>query len=339
MKTRFDAAVFIGRFQPFHIGHLAVAERALAIAERVIIVVGSNGHPTTTRYPFRPEAVETYVRAALAEAFGDDAARVTIRHQPDVLYNDQTWIRSVQALVHAEVGLDARITLIGHHKDASSYYLRLFPTWGTEGIDNVDGINATDVRAHYFLGEDDAWRDRVPGAVASYLDAHRDDPDFVRIRDELEFVTAYRRQWDAAPYPPTFVTVDAVVVQSGHVLLVTRGAMPGKGQLALPGGFVGEDERLLDGCLRELREETRLKVPEPVLRGSLKGSAVFDAPHRSARGRTITHAYHFELRASEQLPAVKGSDDAARARWIPLGRLAELPLFEDHHSIVRYFVG
>ncbi len=58
---------------------------------------------------------------------------------------------------------------------------------------------------------------------------------------ELEHVKAYKKAWEAAPYPVKHVTVDAVVEQSGHVLVVKRRAEPGKGLLALikdDGGFL-----------------------------------------------------------------------------------------------------
>jgi bifunctional NMN adenylyltransferase/nudix hydrolase len=58
---------------------------------------------------------------------------------------------------------------------------------------------------------------------------------------------------------------------------------------------VGQGEGLLDSCLRELREETRLEIPVPVLKGSIKGEHVFDHPEPSRRGRTITHAQQYEL--------------------------------------------
>ena len=145
--------------------------------------------------------------------------------------------------------------------------------------------------------------------------------------------------WAAAPYPPTFVTVDAVVVQSGHVLLVERRSNPGAGLYALPGGFVNQTETLLDACLRELREETRLKVPAPVLKGSIKNRRIFDAPYRSARGRTITEAFYIELEPASTLPKVRGSDDARHAFWQPLGQLDSLRMFEDHFFIIQALAG
>lgn len=96
----------------------------------------------------------------------------------------------------------------------------------------------------------------------------------------------------------------------------------------------------MDSMLRELREETRLKVPEPVLRGSVKADKVFDHPERSLRGRTITHAYLIEL-ADGPLPPVKGGDDAAKAKWLPIAQVMEMDevMFEDHLDIIRYFLG
>ncbi|MGE5388412.1 MAG: NUDIX domain-containing protein, partial [Hyphomicrobiales bacterium] len=163
---------------------------------------------------------------------------------------------------------------------------------------------------------------------------------FRQTLDEFRHVENYRAAWSSAPYPPIFVTVDAAVAHSGHVLLVKRKAQPGKGLWALPGGFVGASETLFDACLRELREETRLKIPPPVLRGNLRGEKVFDHPDRSLRGRTITHAFYFDF-PSGNLPAVRGADDAARARWIPVSEVQSMraSLFEDHFFILEHFLG
>jgi bifunctional NMN adenylyltransferase/nudix hydrolase len=121
--------------------------------------------------------------------------------------------------------------------------------------------------------------------------------------------------------------------------MVERRARPGKGLLALPGGFVDQGEKLVDACLRELREETRLKVPAPVLKGSIKSQQVFDDPHRSARGRTITHAFYMELQPDKTLPKVKGGDDARHALWIPLADLDPTQIFEDHYFIIQEMTG
>ncbi|VFS46366.1 Bifunctional NMN adenylyltransferase/Nudix hydrolase [Budvicia aquatica] len=80
-------------------------------------------------------------------------------------------------------------------------------------------------------------------------------------------------------------------------------------------------------------------MPAPVLKGSIKRQAVYDAPYRSARGRTITHAFYIELEPSLELPKVKGSDDAKTARWVPLSELDPQVMFEDHYFIIQDMLG
>jgi len=153
-------------------------------------------------------------------------------------------------------------------------------------------------------------------------------------------VETYKKQYASLPYPPIFSTADAVVVQSGHILLIKRRAEPGRGLWALPGGYVNAntDKTVLDAAIRELREETMIKVPAPVLRGSIKASRVFDAIDRSPRGRIITHAFYIQLPDGE-LPKVKGSDDAEKAKWIPLSEVTSDIMFEDHYQLIQELVG
>ena len=345
----YDYLVFIGRFEPFHNGHASVARHALERAGKLICLIGSADTPRTIHNPWSASERAVMIRAAL----GDDASRVLTRPLRDHLYSESQWIagvqRAVAEMVRADGGPESpRIGLVGQDKDASSYYLREFPQWPLVDVRRTETLSATELRRYLFEadGESGAGGMRllqanVPGPVYEMLEAfRRNSPAYGQLVAEQRFIDTYRATWAKAPYPPTFVTTDAVVVHSGHVLLVRRRAEPGKGLWALPGGFVRQGETVLDGCLRELREETRLKLPAPVLRGSIKASHVFDHPDRSLRGRTITHAFHFEFPTGE-LPPVKGGDDADKARWFPLADALEMgpQLFEDHLHIVHYFVG
>ncbi len=205
--------------------------------------------------------------------------------------------------------------------------------------------NATDIREKYFT-DDDEWRTLVPETVQRYLEifkTHRIFPESAsRIRLHCKN-TKRTRASSACLLKPTFITTDAVVVQSGHVLVIRRGHQPGKGLLALPGGFLASGATLEDNAIKELKEETQIKVPAQVLRGSIKSSHVFDYPERSQRGRTVTHAYFIELAPDlkEGLPRVKGGDDAAKAFWLPLSALGEKEdaFFEDHIHIIKFFLG
>ena len=351
MNTRkYPYAVVIGRFQPVHFGHQRLLEEALRAAERVIVVVGSDRKPRSFKNPFTFDERERMVRASLRSS---EQMRVSVVGVGDSPYNDQLWIASIQSAVDRLIQQDgavpakAKVALIGHLKDASSYYLRLFPTWEFIGHDVVESIHATDVRSLYFDPENRGQLSRadLPDGTAAFLDQFAGTEDYAALCEERVFLVDYQAKYRYAgsDFPPIYTTVDAVVVEAGHILLVQRKFHPGKGTWALPGGFVGQHERLQDAAIRELKEETRLKVPVPVLNGSMKASHVFDAPDRSQRGRTITHGFFFELSHNQWtgLSDVRAADDAAAARWVPIAEFLDMQerMYEDHFFIANHFLG
>ena len=348
-QKQFDYLVFIGRFQPFHVGHQEVITKALELADKVVILVGSSNQPRNIKNPFSFAERKTMILNAYGfnTIPGDtntDYKRLLIAPLRDQKYNDQAWAASVQNIVQGQIATlgwtdkPRRGGLIGHAKDESSYYLQMFPQWELVEHSINEEVHATNMREIYFEANIRYLRDVVPDSTYRFLESFAHTGDYKALQAEQVFIRKYKKSWEAAPYAPTFLTCDAVVVQSGHVLLVKRGANPGKGLWALPGGFVNQGERIENAMLRELREETRLKVPEPVLRGSIKSKEVFDHPDRSLRGRTVTQAFHIEL-TSGKLPAVKGGDDAAQAKWVPLSFVREEEMYEDHYQILTHFVG
>jgi bifunctional NMN adenylyltransferase/nudix hydrolase len=159
--------------------------------------------------------------------------------------------------------------------------------------------------------------------------------------EEYLFYKEYHKKWEPAPFVPIFQTTDAVVIQGGHILLIERGHAPGKGLWALPGGFLNPRETIEDCVVRELMEETKIKVPEIVLRKSITYHKVFDHPDRDLRGRTITQAYLIELTGGDgTLPKVKGSDDARKAKWFKLSEIESMGeiIYADHKHIIQTLV-
>ncbi|MDR1064071.1 MAG: bifunctional nicotinamide-nucleotide adenylyltransferase/Nudix hydroxylase [Azoarcus sp.] len=336
MPSNFDAAILIGRFQPFHNGHAALLRETLARAGRVIVVIGSSFRSRNAKNPFTHEERAAMIAASLDEA---DARRVSFVPVRDY-YDDRRWAAAVEEGVRTSLekpGAAAQhVALAGFHKDASTYYLSLFPHWSFVALERQGEIDATAIRRIYFdTGDADAARTSlqslVPPAVARYLDAWAALPAFAAMREEHGAIEAYKKRWGAGP----FVTLDAVVTAAEHVLLVRRKHTPGKGLWAIPGGFLEGRERLLQGAIRELKEETGLDVSDAALADALRAVAVFDHPDRSQRGRIITHAHWFGL-PSGDLPTVQGADDAAEARWFPVARLPEMEadFFEDHFTIL-----
>ncbi len=344
MSAQYDYVVFIGRFQPPHKAHIRTIEHALSVGTNVIILAGCAEQARTIKNPWTWREREKMILDAIDPAFH---SRIMVRPLRDYPYNDNKWAKAVQSQVDNLIQCSpSKIALIGYSKDASSYYLQMFPQWELIEMDNIDDLNATDIRQAYFedCGMETTRFDldiapKLPEAIHNYLKAFQLKAQYEELVEEYQFIKKYKNAWKAAPYAPTFVTVDCVIVQSGHVLLVRRRAAPGKGLFAAPGGFVNQNERLVDAAIRELKEETKIKVPDPVLRGSIVATEVFDKPDRSSRGRTITHAY-LMLLPPGPLPKVKGSDDAEKASWVPLSvfECMEDQMFEDHYALIQTLI-
>ena len=128
-------------------------------------------------------------------------------------------------------------------------------------------------------------------------------------------------------YPRPAVTADCVVITKEaepKVLLIQRGADPYKGCWAFPGGFMNMDETTEQCAIRELEEETGLKVT------TVQQIGAYSKVDRDPRGRTITVEY---LAIIDKPAQVTGQDDAAKADWFPLSALPELAF--DHTDILR----
>ena len=338
-----DAAVLIGRFQPVHNGHLALLREALARARQAIVVLGSAHQARTPRNPFTWQERAALLRAALPES---ERARLTVLPMRDY-YDEPRWAQAVQQAVAQTTAPGSRIALVGHFKDDTSSYLRAFPGWDLIRMPRQGAIDATPIRDAY-LGASAATLDQalapfanqLPTATRDWLEEFSHTPHYPALQEEWRMLRAYRESWAGAPYPPVFVTVDALLRCQGRVLLIRRAHAPGKGLWALPGGFVEPRDTLWQSCLRELAEETHCPLPEERLRAALRAVQVFDHPGRSQRGRVITHAYFFDL-GDEALPEVRGGDDAAHAQWVAQEDLAgmEDQFHDDHWHILDRLLG
>jgi len=129
------------------------------------------------------------------------------------------------------------------------------------------------------------------------------------------------------PYPRPSLTVDIALVTrdaAPWVLLIRRKADPFADKWALPGGFVDENERLIDAARRELKEEAGVEQAD------LEQLHTFGDPGRDPRGWTVSVVY-LALVSPDQLNPTAG-DDAAAVGWFALAELP--PLAFDHGDIL-----
>ncbi len=355
MKKKYKTAIYIGRFQPIHKAHIDIIEQALLISDTVIISVGSAHRPKTIKNPWTAQERIEMIKTALLEHFNPETNkdwydsdnnlfdRVKFIQVRDHMYNNTRWATETYSKA-LQVGAtqDKSTCLVGCFKDKSSWYLHMYPQWSLHSVDKIFNskdilMNATDIRKEMF--EDKYLSDETAGDISNNvyeeITAWINTDDGDKLRDEYNFIQDYKKAWEAAPHPPTFVTADCVVIKSGHILMIKRKFNPGKGLWALPGGFVDGYEHVEASALRELKEETRIKVDKPILKRSIVDVKIFDHPERSLRGRTITHAHLINL-GEGPLPEIKAGDDASGAHWIPLADLKNLEdqMFEDHNDII-----
>lgn len=350
---RHKLAVFIGRFQPFHIGHHAVMEEVAGQVDSMLVLIGSAYRPRSWKNPFHYNERRQFLEAGIADIDLPIATLPLV----DTLYNDRAWATNVRTAVRLHMraaGLDPATTdiaLTGFDKDKSSQYLSWFPEWEMlpASAHRHAGaiISATEMRERLFFADKESdqhlnarFGPQYVAVVQDWMEKH--PKEVAQLRAEAAYVKAYQQQVIAAEkvfgYPITINTVDAVVIQSGHVLMVQRKALPGQGLWALPGGHIDRGETALKAVIRELLEETGLALAGNTLQDHLTSRQVFDHPQRSEKGWVRTEAFVFELQDRATLEAVKGGSDAAIARWVPITEITPDTIFEDHFDIIQALV-
>ena len=341
----FDVLVYIGRFAPFTDAHGENIREALKQAKKVAVIIGSANKARDTRDPFTAKERAQMITAAFPQEVAE--GRIQFVYQNDYPYMSNMWLQTIQSAVSTIANTPftpdpVKIGLIGHSKDSSSFYLKMFPTWESVNTPNFKGINATDAREAFFSAEGAILSTILPAGVCEWLKQWRVDNEvtYEIIRKELADEKRKKERYAELHYDPVFQTVDSVVTQSGHVLLTKRRAFPGKGLMALPGGFLKVKEGMTcrESAISILKDKTNIKLNERTLDRCIRSVRQFDDPYRSRRGRTITTAYHIELQDDVELVKVSSGRNTEYSQWVPFAELDPTQMFEDHYHIIQAMI-
>ncbi|ASV44118.1 bifunctional nicotinamide mononucleotide adenylyltransferase/ADP-ribose pyrophosphatase-like protein [Salicola phage SCTP-2] len=349
--SNFKIGVIIGRFQPLHNSHEKLIQHALEHSDYVIILVGSANRAPDSNNPYSYQVRKEFIENMMHE-YEISHGRFSVYPLNDYKYNDASWLTQIHSIVSTvertyNKYTNTEISLYGHHKDNSTYYMNSFPTYSIVDVGNIDNVSATQVREYLYNREYDKARSLVPDYVYNrvYYDAKGrytpESEEFDRLRQEHFYIQHYKDAWKDAPYEPIFTTTDSVVYFKGYILLVKRKSHPGKGQWCLPGGFVKPEEWIKDSIITNLKKDTNIKVGAPILRSNIREMEVFDDPGRSLRGRIITHCGLIVLdgvSSMSELPSVKSqSKGDVHAQWFPISDVESMSneLFEDHYFIIK----
>lgn len=346
--------VYIGRFQTAHIGHEAVIKNALKNSDRLVLLVGSADIARDPKNPFTFEERKKVLEAICERHAKEEWAvghnvKFNILPLHDYIYDNNKWLAEVHSQVQASTHStdSVEITLTGSVKenDTSTDYLNFFPHWKKDFLQEVKSndktINSTDVRKS-FLETGFVDTSVLCDETQEFLNKFIIAKPYVYgiLRKEHEFIENYKATMKSTlPYDTIpFLTGDALVTCAGNLLVGVRKNFPGMGNLCIPGGFFDawQDKDQVDTAIRELVEETRIKVPEKVLRGNIRSVTEFGDFNRSLRWRIITKVVHIQL-PDDSLPKIKGSDDLEKAFWMPLGEVIKnrANFFEDHFCIIQ----
>jgi nicotinamide-nucleotide adenylyltransferase len=156
MPTR---GLYVGRFQPFHLGHLEAIKKILEEVEELVVVIGSAQYSHTKDNPYTAGERLVMIRSALEEA-KVDFGRVWVVPVPDV-HLHMMWVSAVEGytpkfqIVYTNEPLTKRLFMEANYKVKEiPFFERQF-------------YSSTSVRQKMQL--DESWKILVPKSVADFI--------------------------------------------------------------------------------------------------------------------------------------------------------------------------
>ncbi|WP_407538552.1 adenylyltransferase/cytidyltransferase family protein [Deinococcus radiomollis] len=296
-----DTAVLIGRFQPLHRAHLALIRQALESTKMLVIVLGSARSARTVRNPLSDvERAGLIVEMLAGQGF--DTGRVRLEAVPDFFYNLPLWVQAVRRAVGVE-----RAVLHGFEKDASSFYLRLFPDWAFQPPGFQSKLNATAVREAMYSRDWQAVEQAVTPEVLAGLRTFADTPAFAELLADRQAIRALAQRGPVR-------SAGVLLVAGSHMLLKRRTERPGLGLWAIPEG---------PSAWEAARSVTRL-LSRKLLESEEFRNRCLNAPGRTPGLDWQTEATLYTL--PHRVPPSPG------AAWVALSALQRTPetFFADH---------
>lgn len=156
---KYKTALFIGRFQPFHNGHLYSLQKCLEIADKVIVAVGSSQEEGTESNPWGYKVRKQMVCSVVMKLGVQD--RTKIISCPDNP-SDKKWVSEIKRRA-------GKFDVVVSNND---WTLKVMREAGYEvmesGLFNRDELEGVKIRA-MMKGGDDGWKKRVPESILDIL--------------------------------------------------------------------------------------------------------------------------------------------------------------------------
>lgn len=322
---KFEKGYIIGTFQPLHKGQEYLIQEALKQCEHLTILVGSSNIGISLKNPFTFEQ-----RKEMLESVYPDREKISIFPLNDS--REIEWIDYIK--IYTADGV-----IFGREKTGSTYYQNNFSNYieiekNSENV-QLDYIDAEDIREAIYTHKE--MEDFVNLETYLSWNIHKyiyENLDFNYFKELYTYVQKHKTN---KILNSTNAFVLCSINQQAYVLLIQRKSVIGRGQWALPGGYLEPNELIFDATLRELYEETNLSKELTYITGE---TYIVDKVDRSDLGRVITFATAFNLGPVETLPEVKAGDDAEIAKWVLLSDIwqGNQKLFSDHSIIAETLI-
>ena len=150
-------ALFVGRFQPFHKGHLRIIKEASEDFDEIIIGIGSSQYSNTFDNPFTDDERKEMIKAALKEI---DVSNYRIVNIPDI-HNPPRWVFHVLSIVSDfDVVISNNRLTLDLFKE-KKYKVKQTPLY------NKKMFSGKEIRRR--IREDNPWKDTVPEKVKEII--------------------------------------------------------------------------------------------------------------------------------------------------------------------------
>lgn len=321
--------------------HIKMIEQAASDSDILVFAVGSSRNARNMTSPFtfneRKHILEHIMSSP--ELREHSYRIVSIEDHP---YDGIKWVTNVHSTLYKtldELMLN-NYNINVYAFNNSSRYTKMFPSPTFNVIEHDVTCQYSEVMEDFFIGE----RELIPSIVRPLYEYLTDTSSYHNMVKEYMSVIHMKSAWANAPFPPTFVTTDAVVYTKGHILVVNRNSDIGKGLYCLPGGFLSQSDSVNNGIVRNLKKDTNIKVASNILDSNIVNTHVFDDPMRSPRGRILTTAGLIVLdnvSSIDGLPRVKNTKgNKTHAQWVSLYDIEKYRsyFFEDHYHIVKFML-
>ncbi len=311
----YDLVMYVGRFEPFHIAHLDNISKGLKFADNLLLIIGSCYRKSDFKNPFSYAERLDMLKGSLELINPDANKKIYSVPSLECIYNDDVWQQHIEDNVNKFITLelkqdakDVKIALIGHHKDESSYYLKMFPSWHFEHLSAVyeqdKVISATTVRNALW----DENLQKIEGIVSPYVQQKLSD--FAKTERYKKLQADYKQsklqQGSKAVVSFSLFDGDKVLLQEVE-----------NEYLSFPQIEIDEKSWLLNAALQSLSQ--KLSISDELL-NIIRNNAklnVFDYPKRRLELREVNINYSFDF---QQFNLSINVDDfikeCANLRWL-----------------------